>query len=473
MTRLRISVIGLLAILGAALGTPATAYAGGGPVHAEGAIDGANFMIDIPAVWNGTLVLYSHGYVTPGKPLVATDAGDPGTKLYLLANHYALAGSSYSQNGWALQQAFHDQIALLDYFQNTYGKPNRTIAWGHSLGGIITAGLIQRDPERFAGALPMCGVVAGGPGAWNVGLDAEFVFKTLAPESMATSLQLVNISDPGANLTTAETVLAMENATPQGQARLALAAAVSDTPGWFYPFSAEPKANQFGAQEANQFLWDQQVDFPFLFALRAELEFRAGGNPSWNTGVDYARQLNRSVNKDEVIALYKAAGLNLNADLAKLENTARISAKHSALDYLTKYIVFNGDIEQPVLTMHTTGDGLVLNQDEQAYASVVSSQGNSSLLRQTFVHRAGHCEFTPAETIAAFNTLILRMNTGHWGSTSAATMNAAANGLDGLNTLDGLTRTDPAFLNFKPAVFLRPFDARNLDEGGDNQNQQN
>jgi pimeloyl-ACP methyl ester carboxylesterase len=326
MTRLRISVIGLLAILGAALATPATAYAGGGPVHAEGAIDGANFMIDIPAVWNGTLVLYSHGYVTPGKPLVATDAGDKGTKLYLLANHYALAGSSYSQNGWALQQAFHDQIALLDYFQNTYGKPNRTIAWGHSLGGIITAGLIQRDPERFAGALPMCGVVAGGPGAWNVGLDAEFVFKTLAPESMATSLQLVNISDPGANLTTAETVLAMENATPQGQARLALSAAVSDTPGWFDPFSAEPKANQFGAQEANQFLWDQQVDFPFVFALRAELEFRAGGNPSWNTSVDYARQLNRSVNKDEVIALYKAAGLNLNADLEKLENTARISA---------------------------------------------------------------------------------------------------------------------------------------------------
>lgn len=473
MTRLRISVLGLLAILGAALATPTTAFAVSGPVHATGAIDGANYVIDIPAGWNGTLVLYSHGYVVPGDPNPAMEAGDPFTAAYLLAHHYALAGSSYSQTGWALQQAFHDQIALLDYFQRTYGKPTRTIAWGHSLGGIITAGLIQRDPERFAGALPMCGVVAGGPGAWNVSLDAEFVFKTLAPEPQATSLQLVNITNPGANLTTALTVLATENATPQGQARLALAAAVSDTPGWFDPFSAEPAANQFGAQEANQFLWDVKDGFPFSFALRAELEFRAGGNPSWNTGVDYARQLNRSVNKAEVVALYKAAGLNLNADLEKLENTARISAKPSALDYLTKYIVFNGDIEQPVLTMHTTGDGLVLNQDEQAYASVVSSQGNSSLLRQTFVHRAGHCTFTPAETIAAFNTLIHRMNTGHWGSTSAATMNAAANALDGLNTLNGVTRTDPAFLTFKPSVFLRPFDARNLDEGGDNLNQQN
>lgn len=474
MTRLRFSVLGLLAILSAALATPTTAYASGGPVHATGAIDGANYVIDIPPNWNGTLVLYSHGYVTPGSPLTAMDAGDPATGAFLLASGYALAGSSYSQNGWALQQAFHDQIALLDHFQSTYGKPKRTIAWGHSLGGIITAGLIQLNPERFAGALPMCGVVAGGPGAWNVGLDAEFVFKTLAPESQAASLQLVNITNPGANLTAAETVLAMENATPQGQARLALAAAVGDTPGWFDPFSPEPAANQFGVQEANQFLWDKFVGFPFVFSLRAELEFRAGGNPSWNTGVDYARQLNRSVNKDEVVALYKAAGLNLNADLEKLENTARISAKPSALDYLTKYIVFNGDLEQPVLTMHTTGDGLVLPQDEQAYASVVRSAGNSSLLRETFVHRAGHCEFTPAETITAFNTLIHRINTGHWGdSTSPAKMNAAAAGLDGLNTLGGGSVVGPSFLNFKPSVFLRPFDARNLDEDRDNHNQQN
>jgi pimeloyl-ACP methyl ester carboxylesterase len=474
MRRLQIALLGLLAILGAVFATPTAAYAAVGPVHQAGTIDGADFLIDIPPHWNGTLLLYSHGYVVPGDPNPAQDAGDPGTALFLLGSGYALAGSSYSQTGWALQQAFHDQMALLEYFQDHYGKPARTIAWGHSLGGIITAGLIQRNPESFAGALPMCGVLAGGPGVWNQGLDAAFVFKTLAPEPLAASLQLVNITDPGGNVTAAETVLAMENATPQGQARLALAAAVGDTPGWFTTGSPEPAANQFGARAANQFLWDKFVDFPFLFALRAELEFRAGGNPSWNTGVDYERQLNRSVNKDEVVALYQAAGLNLKADLEKLESAPRVSASPSALDYLTKYIVFNGDIEQPVLTMHTTGDGLVLNQDEQAYASVVSSQGNSSLLRETFVHRAGHCAFTPAETVTAVGTLVHRLDTGRWGdSTSPAKMNATAATLDGLNTLGGGSVVPPAFLSYKPAVFLRPFDARNLDEGGDNQNQQN
>jgi pimeloyl-ACP methyl ester carboxylesterase len=360
--------------------------------------------------------------VTPGSALVARDAGDPVTAAWLLANGYAIAGSSYSQNGWALQQAFHDQIALLGHFQDEHGKPARTIAWGHSLGGIITAGLIQLNPERFAGAIPMCGVVAGGVGVWNQGLDAEFVFKTLAPEAAASALQLVNITNTGfgtgSNFQLAEFVAAQEQATPQGRARLALVAAVADTPGWFDTASAEPASGDFAGRELNQYKWDSQVTFPFSFALRAELEARAGGNPSWNTGVDYRNELNRSINKDEVAALYAQAGLDLNADLDKLADAPRISASASAVSYLTKYIVFNGQLESPVLTMHTIGDGLVLPQDEQAYSNVVRSQDNSDLLRTTFVHRAGHCAFTPAETVTAFNTLIHRLNTGSWGVTT-------------------------------------------------------
>jgi len=437
------------------------------PAPETGTIDGANFIIEMPATWNGTLVLYSHGYVTPGSALVARDAGDPVTHGWLLANGYAIAGSSYSQNGWALQQAFHDQIALLGHFQDEHGKPARTIAWGHSLGGIITAGLIQLHPERFAGALPMCGVVAGGVGVWNQGLDAQFVLKTLAPEPAAAGLQLVNITNTGfgptSNFAISELVAAQEQASAQGRARLALVAAIGDTPGWFDPASAEPAPTDFATRELNQYRWDSQVDFPFLFALRAELEARAGGNPSWNTGVDYANQLDESINKDEVVALYSAAGLDLQADLAKLGNAPRISASEKALAYLTKFIVFNGEIEPPVLTMHTTGDGLVLPQDEQAYSSVVGSQGTSALLRTTFLHRAGHCALTPRDTVTAFQILIHRLNTGSWGTTTQpSAMNAAAAALGAAFNPAG-----PSFIQFQPSVFMRPFDSRNLEKGGD------
>ena len=454
----------MLATAVAVVASSVTAGAANPPPE-TGTIDGANFLIEMPATWNGTLVLYSHGYVVPGKPLTAVDVGDPATRAWLLANGYAIAGSSYSVNGWAVQAALHDQIALLDHFTAEHGKPLRTIAWGHSLGGMITAGLIQRNPERFAGAIPMCGVVAGGVGVWNQGLDAEFVLKTLAPEPLAAALQLVNITNIGfgstSNFAIAEGVAFQEQSTPQGRARLALVAAIGDTPGWFLTGSAEPAPTDFAAQEVNQFKWDANVDFPFLFALRADLEMHAGGNPSWNAGVDYRTQLNESINKDEVEALYGQAGLDLQADLDKLAAAPRISAQRNALEYLSRYITYNGVIESPVLTMHTTGDGLVLPQDEQAYSSVIASRDNSDLLRQTFVHRAGHCTFTPGETVTAFQTLIHRLNTGSWGTTTQpSAMNAAAAALGAAFNPAG-----PSFIQFQPSVFMRPFDAHNRGEG--------
>src|SRR5690349_17720838 len=73
--------------------------------------DGAKWEIQCPSgTWNGTLLLYSHGYVAPGSPNPARDVGDSATGGYLLANGFALAGSSYATTGWAIQQALPDQI---------------------------------------------------------------------------------------------------------------------------------------------------------------------------------------------------------------------------------------------------------------------------------------------------------------------------------------------------------------------------
>jgi hypothetical protein len=316
---------------------------------------------------------------------------------------------------------------------------------------MITAGLLERNPDRFDAALPMCGVLAGGVGVWNSSLDGAFVFKTLiAPNS---SLQLVHITNPLANLTTAQTILAGAQATPEGRARIALSAAVTNLPGWFSAALPEPAADDFVTREANQFLWDRNVDFPFVFALRAELEARAGGNPSWNTNVDYRALLDASVNRAEVVALYAAAGLDLDADLNALASAPRISAETNPLRYLVNWIVFGADVHHAVLTLHTTGDGLVANQDEQAYGASARAAGHDELLRQTYVHRAGHCTFTPAETIAAFNALVRKMTTHRWSGVSPEELNAAALALGPLNV------APPAYLPFTPTAFPRPFSA--------------
>jgi len=445
----------LAAILLAALCANAAAQ------HLTGTLpDGATYVIDVPANWNGGLFLYSHGYVFPGASNPAYDYSDGDTAYYLLTAGYALAGSSYATTGWAVQQAIPDQIAVLDVFQSTVGTPTQTIAWGASMGGMITAALVQQYPTRFNGAVPMCGVVAGGVGFWNEALDIAFAFNTLVAGG---SLQVVNITNALQNYNDAENFLGTAQGTPQGQARIALVAALADVPGWFDPSSPEPALTDYATREANQFLWFANDDFLFPFYLRSELESRAGGNASFNTGVNYTKQLQKSVDYAEVEALYKAAGLSLTADLATLNSAPRISADPAALTYLTDNIIFNGQLSVPVLTLHTTGDGLVPVQVEKAYSTVVHDAGDNALLKQAYVHRAGHCEFTPAETITALKTLELRLATGKWKETSSSQLNDTALALgSAYNVLDinnALVYTPPAFLTYQPLQFLRLYDA--------------
>ena len=131
--------------------------------------DGATYLIEVPQNWNGTLLLYTLGYAVELRSLLwilrapAGIPGDPLLRFYLLTHGYALAGSSASI-GWRVHEALSEQIEVLDTFDTLIGQPRRTIAWGHSLGGLISAGLIQRYPERFSGALVMCGVVGGSVG---------------------------------------------------------------------------------------------------------------------------------------------------------------------------------------------------------------------------------------------------------------------------------------------------------------------
>lgn len=450
--------LGLVVVMLVAACTPSSApQKHSTAAHLTGTLGAAGYEIQVPASWNGTLFLYSHGYVAPGGSNGATASPDGTVRKWLLDMHFAIAGSAYSSTGWAVEDAFHDQIALLDFFAKRVGKPKRVIAWGHSLGGIITAGLIQLYPDRFVAALPMCGVLAGGVATWNLELDAAYAFKTLlAPTS---ALAIVHVPTGPSNLQLAETAFDTATQTPQGRARLALVAGLTSLPGWYDPTKPEPPGTDYASQLLGQEVWESRADFPFAFQYRAELEKRAGGNPSWNEGVDYGQLLAASPDRDEVAALYRQAGLDLNADLRILDAGANIKADPAAAQYLERYISFDGQLQLPVLAVHTVGDGLVIPSNESAYSTVVTAAGDQAMLRQVFVHRAGHCAFTPAETIAAFEALLKRVDTGHWDESALQPdplNNAAADLRPGASTIFGF-EFEPSFVSYKPALYPRPF----------------
>jgi pimeloyl-ACP methyl ester carboxylesterase len=426
-----------------------TATAQTGTRVLTGTLEGAAYRIEVPAHWNGTLMLFSHGTVTPGTTNRPQVASAPSITSWLLGHDYALAGSAFSATGWAVAAGLHDQIALLDHFDQAVGKPRQVIAWGESLGGLITAGLVQDYPQRLSGALPLCGPLAGTVAGGNAFRDLLFTFKTLA--AAHASFETVHFTSSFMDLIRAELALNAAQASARGRARIALAAAFADLPGWYDSQAPAPSKTDVAGQEMAQFEWMRNAVLPYLFIIGADLEARAGGNPTSNVGVDYSRLLARSADRAEVRALYARVG-GLDRDLSTLAHAHRLAADPRALAYAERYIALNGRITVPVLTMHTIGDGLVPVEHEQAYAASVASAGRSSLLRQLFVRRAGHCAFTPAEIVTALESISARVDSSQWQpDLSPARLNQTAGALP-----SALQTGKPAFARFTPPPFLRP-----------------
>ncbi|GGN07644.1 alpha/beta hydrolase [Streptomyces fuscichromogenes] len=394
--------------------------------------DGATWIADVPEHWNGTLLLFSHGF----GPTVARDAPTDAVRTELLAEGYALAGSSYDPHGsmWALDSAERDQFATLGAVTARIGTPRRTLAIGQSMGGLVNAQLARDGAGRIDGALGQCGLVAGATDLDNYQLDAEYtVARLLLP---AQDVRLVRFGSADQAAATADTLTAAvtaAQATPQGRARIALAAAFLNLPAWS-PGKTAPGATDWAGQEAQQYDWFAQGILAFVEGGRYAVEQSVGGNNSWNRGVDYARLLAGSEHAPQVRALYRTAGLDLGADLRTLTAGAGVTADPAAVRTARRTSAAGQGLGVPLLDVHTTADNLVPVQQENRFAARVRAAGDGALLRQAYVARQGHCAFTTAETLAALHALEHRVDTGRWddaATPAALQRSATALGLDG------------------------------------------
>jgi hypothetical protein len=284
------------------------------------------------------VLLYSHGF---GPPQPA-DAPDPSTQQALLDRGYALVGSSYDPAGswWALGSALRDQFEALDAIRTVLpSKPRQVLAFGTSMGGLISALEGERGHGRIDGALTTCGIVAGAIDLGNYQLDGEYAMaKLLAP---SVPIKLVHFADPGEGLASGkqfDAIAQQAQGTAQGRARLALAMAFLNVPTWA-PGQSMPAPDDYAAQEQQQF----DIQFSGAFTTMDFIEFgrpwieqAAGGNPSWTVGVDFARQLARSSYAPQVRALYRQAGLDLRSDLKTLTAGANIRADAPAVRWLAQ-----------------------------------------------------------------------------------------------------------------------------------------
>lgn len=353
-----------------------TATASGEAVHLEGSIGpGALYALDKPADWNGDLVLYMHGYTTPGLPVALPDNG--AVRDRLLAAGFAVATSSYSENGYAVPEAMRQTHQLRGLFVSRVGAPKRVFLFGVSLGGIIGMLLTEKYPQQYDGTFLASGVVGGTRAEVQYISDTKVLFDVLYP-----SVHLGGLYDP----------IALTD--PNSQLIGPVVGAVQANPtnlGILNLVTRHPLAGNNGQELTTSLI--TVLGFQMLGAV--DLVDRTHGHGFFdNEGFTYAGPLPPAITGP------------INAAVARYESTA------DARTWMEHYGEPSGELRIPVLTLHNTRDPVVPFFHEALLANAVSARGFSDNLVQRSKNSYGHVAFTADELVQNFQDMVAWVDTG-------------------------------------------------------------
>jgi len=406
--------------------------------------DGTVYLIRVPKNWNKTVI----------NDLDYARNPDADFRMYWLKRGYATSGTQRH----ALRQFLYDplqevynQVRVLDLLEAQFGRPDRVIQYGQSGGGLVALGLAEVRPDRVNGVISACFQTP--IPVHSMRLDMFFTLRALiAPDS---DLTIVDIPDDFSSVEAdwREVVTAAQQ-TAQGRARIALAMMIGQHPAWTDPSMPEPDPGDFDAVQEAMFHSIVEQVIPQNFRSRQRNENAGGGVYVWNTGIDYEKFFNNGdePHQELIRTLYRKAALDLQADLAQINQSPRIAADLDIIDEFWRVSprTLNGDPQVPIFQFGTTGDQSSPQGQMQGYEARVRAQGKGHLYRQAVVHAAGHCRFTVSERATAVETMMRRLDIGHWPSTNPEPLNALAKSLN----LEESRFIHPNWPEFNRAFFL-------------------
>jgi pimeloyl-ACP methyl ester carboxylesterase len=342
---------------------------------ADGVLEhGALYRICFPNAWNGDLLLYAHGHVPASRPLALPDDQVGGLSLAATVNGlgYAYAATSYRRNGLLGPEGVEDMVELEATVRQLYRPdPGRTVLVGVSEGGMVAGLAAERYPDRFDGALSVCGPVGDLRGQLDYFVDFRVVFDYLFPGVI-----------PG----TAVDVPA--EVTTHWEDRYAPAAVLALITK---PAQARELVRVTGAP----------VERDDVVAIAVT----AVGILWYNiTGTTDARQRLGGQPFDNSTRVYAGS----SDDAALNTGVARFTADAAALVAMNEFET-SGNLQVPVVTLHTTGDPIVPFEQQSLYAAKVARAGATARLLQNAVERYGHCNFEAGELLGAFASLMSRV----------------------------------------------------------------
>ncbi|MCH9652192.1 MAG: hypothetical protein K0U98_28445 [Deltaproteobacteria bacterium] len=333
---------------------------------------GAHYTVRVPDGWQAEdgLVIWNHGFdLSPVGPV-----DDLGPLVAVqLAEGYAVAASSYSLTGWALFETVTDVEEMVSAFEQEFQTPEQILIYGASLGGIVTAQLVeQARVPNVVGALPICGAV-GGSRIWDGGVDLRLIYDAVCG------------AVPGAAIPGGAQGLPFPPDPSFDQAAMALA--VNTCTGVL-----QPAGTRSPDQAARLAKILAVTGLPESFLL-TDMGFSTFGLADL---VHDPRKLNGENPFSNSKVVYGDA--EVDADIARI--TADQDARRFFFDHYTP----SGKVgDTKIISLHTDKDGLVLVENESSYASVVPP-GNFTL-GIVVEEEPSHCGFTEAELLSAWELL--------------------------------------------------------------------
>ncbi|HET8922360.1 MAG TPA: hypothetical protein VFN26_05110 [Candidatus Acidoferrum sp.] len=341
--------------------------------------DGSLFEFDVPANWNGGLVVYAHGIFDPQAALVLPSQDLNSDFRFvlpeLLNRRYAVASASWSINGYAAMDGVERTHQLSGLFVSRVAPPNRTLLMGKSLGSLVLTKLVEKYPGQYNGALATCGPLGGGTPEVKYMADERILFDFFFPgvlQGDAFHTPTVDFS-PGS--------------PAFNQVLAALIAGFADFRTQQFFATANLQVNPFDppAEIPTEIVISGLTGAGFSARFTNDLLNHTHGHiPYDNTGVVYSGSAND-------------AALNAGVE--------RFTSSPDAVQYLETNYDPTGQLELPFLTLHTVADPEVPFFHEALYAAKVAAAGASDRLVQRTVKRYGHCNFKVAEIMNSFDAL--------------------------------------------------------------------
>lgn len=323
-----------------------------------GVLQGAPYRVDIPAHWNGELVMLLHGFEPIGTPRPTPKPLGDEAPVFLAAG-YAVAQSSYATQGWAVDDALRDNERLRTWFTGKHGQPKRTWLVGFSMGGYVVLSSLEHLGQHYDGALSLCGANVPGTRVANDLLTSLVAFDDFFPH--VAGLPPGGLADPTApTLNQMQVMQAVDGALKTNEAAAQILARHAEV----------SRGNLAGAIGVYYLVLHQMIT-------------RANGLPVDNRKTVYA---------------------GFGDDAAFNRSVHRYTGDPKAMHYLATASSLSGKIHKPLVLQYNHDDPLITAHFQSVYPALVQAAHSRAPTVLPPVGE-GHCGFTPEQIGQAFKVL--------------------------------------------------------------------